>query len=215
MRITPNDIHEQRFRTAFRGFDQVEVDTFLNHVAEEMERLQEEVSGLKTDLELERSTKSQLEELLGVARQLQTTIMDKAKEDARIVMNQAELVAERLTSEAHEGVQEIRRDLQLLKERKATLLAELSGLAHSVNQWVERIDKNDAASGETTEPEKGNTAQAPRPLIRLATQNEGEEDPAAYELEAEAFDLDDELLRKELAEHEAEPKVDGIGEEEP
>jgi cell division initiation protein len=171
MRINPIDIHEQTFSTSFRGFDQVEVDTFLNHVAEEMERLLDEKKAME--------------------------IVDKAKEDARIVMNQAELVAERLTDEAREKAHDIRRDIQTLKDRKATLLAELSGLAHSLNQWVDRIDEKDVNADEEVAKYVYDAVEEPTPLIRLATEN-AEEEPAGQPAtdilneEAETFDVNDE-----------------------
>ena len=193
----------------------MEVDNFLNNVAEEMERLEEDKAGLEAQLELERSTKSQLEELLGAARQLQTSILDKAKEDARIVMNQAELVADRLTSEARENAQRIRNDIQLLKDRKAAVLAELSGLSHSLGQWVERIDEKTTDSSEIPEVEAFNGAPEATPLIRLAPEVDDEaEDLTEEELEAETFDLDSDAAEEPSQGDLSERELEADGEEE-
>ncbi|MFC1837287.1 DivIVA domain-containing protein [Thermodesulfobacteriota bacterium] len=58
MKITPQDIIDKEFRVKFRGFDMVEVDTFLEEVAEnlfklneENTRLNEQILSLQNDLD--------------------------------------------------------------------------------------------------------------------------------------------------------------------
>ncbi|HOO89579.1 MAG TPA: DivIVA domain-containing protein [Syntrophales bacterium] len=58
MRITPLDIHNQKFQTRFRGFDIREVDDFLQTVSGELElqlkenaRLKERVAELESQVE--------------------------------------------------------------------------------------------------------------------------------------------------------------------
>jgi len=38
MRLTPLDIHQKEFNRSLRGFDEREVDAFLDQVADEIER---------------------------------------------------------------------------------------------------------------------------------------------------------------------------------
>lgn len=49
MKITPLDIQQQQFRVKFRGFDMVEVDNFLDVVANEYEELLREINQLKEE----------------------------------------------------------------------------------------------------------------------------------------------------------------------
>ncbi|MEE8219207.1 MAG: DivIVA domain-containing protein [bacterium] len=65
MKLTPQEIRQQRFHVKFRGFDPEEVDTFLDMVANELEaliqggkaagqeavRLQEECQGLRLEVQ--------------------------------------------------------------------------------------------------------------------------------------------------------------------
>ncbi len=37
--LTPNEVRGQQFGTSFRGFDRVEVESFRDRVAEELDRL--------------------------------------------------------------------------------------------------------------------------------------------------------------------------------
>jgi cell division initiation protein len=47
MNITPIDIQQKKFHVTFRGFEQKEVETFLDQVREEMEALMREVTELR------------------------------------------------------------------------------------------------------------------------------------------------------------------------
>jgi len=49
MKITPLDIQQQQFRVRFRGFDMVEVDNFLDVLANEFEELLKENSQIREE----------------------------------------------------------------------------------------------------------------------------------------------------------------------
>src|SRR5512139_1248974 len=51
MKLTPMDIHHKEFRVALRGYNQEEVDAFLDEVADEFERLFKENIDLSEKLE--------------------------------------------------------------------------------------------------------------------------------------------------------------------
>lgn len=139
MRLRPSDIQQQTFRTAFRGFDPVEVDGFLNRVADELERLIEERTALEGELSHEKAIRSQVEEAMAAARHLQESILEKAKEDARVTMNQAKLLADRLVAEAGEEIAALRKEARLLQERRAEALADLAGMAQRLAHWAETM----------------------------------------------------------------------------
>ena len=50
MNVSPLDLRQQRFRTAFRGFDKVEVASFLTAVADDYEQALRETDRLRQDL---------------------------------------------------------------------------------------------------------------------------------------------------------------------
>ena len=51
MNVSPLDLRQQRFRTAFRGFDKVEVTSFLMAVADDYEQALRETDRLRQDLD--------------------------------------------------------------------------------------------------------------------------------------------------------------------
>src|SRR5207244_12827757 len=50
MNVSPLDLRQQRFRKAFRGFDRVEVTSFLAAVADDYEQALRETDQLRQDL---------------------------------------------------------------------------------------------------------------------------------------------------------------------
>src|SRR5207302_661332 len=50
MNVSPLDLRQQRFRSAFRGFDKVEVTSFLAAVADDYEHALRETDRLRQDL---------------------------------------------------------------------------------------------------------------------------------------------------------------------
>ena len=50
MNVSPLDLRQQRFRTSFRGFDKIEVTSFLLAVADDYEQALRETDRLRQDL---------------------------------------------------------------------------------------------------------------------------------------------------------------------
>ena len=76
MNITPLDIRKQAFKRIFRGYDQEEVQAFLEMLAEEFERLNRENIELKehhntlqAEVDHYRSMEQTLQEMLKTAQQ--------------------------------------------------------------------------------------------------------------------------------------------------
>src|SRR5438876_6874777 len=76
MNVSPLDLRQQRFRSAFRGFDKVEVTSFLAAVADDYEQALRETDRLRQDL-------ARIEAVLNEHREheknLQSTLMTAQK----------------------------------------------------------------------------------------------------------------------------------------
>ncbi|MGH2816895.1 MAG: DivIVA domain-containing protein [Actinomycetota bacterium] len=112
MSVTSREINEKQFHDAWRGYNQEEVDDFLDKVAETLDQLERENTALQERLreldqmvEASRSTEEMLKKTLVTAQ--------KAAEEAIATAKQK---AERLVSEAEERAQRAREEL---KERVA------------------------------------------------------------------------------------------------
>jgi cell division initiation protein len=145
MRITAIDVQDQKFRVAFRGFDPVEVDAFLQRVSDELERLVEERDGLRSELEGEKKARRILEEALASARTVQEGLLERARGEAEVTVSQARLRADRILAEANEELLRIRREVQTIRERRDLALGELAALSRTLCEWAERKKTEEAA----------------------------------------------------------------------
>ncbi len=136
MRLTAAAVMEQTFSITFRGFDPAEVDAFLQRVADELSRLAEERDRLASELDEERRHRRTLEQALAAARTLQEGMMEKARQEADILVEQARLRADRILAEANEELLGVRRELARIRERRALWLADAEALGQSLVSWA-------------------------------------------------------------------------------
>lgn len=122
MRITPLDIQQKQFPMKFRGFDEEEVDSFLELIREEMEELLRENASMREDAKrLERQLKdyknieTTLRDTLIATQQMVEEYKETAKKDAELIRKDAELKAEELIGEAQKKVIKIHEDISDLK----------------------------------------------------------------------------------------------------
>jgi cell division initiation protein len=132
MKITPLDIQQQRFRSAWRGLDRAEVDAFLNLVASEVESLIRENHDLKEELRRARNMLDQfrereqaLKETMITAQKITDDIKHAARKDAEIVVGQAELEAEKILQNAHARLIAVIDDIHELKRQRTVLTQNL------------------------------------------------------------------------------------------
>ncbi|HDZ62502.1 MAG TPA: DivIVA domain-containing protein [Nitrospirae bacterium] len=122
MRITPLDIQQKQFPAKFRGFDEEEVDSFLEIVREEMEELlrdnaalREESKRAEKQLKEYKSIESALRDTLMTTQQIVEEYRNTAKKDAELIRKEAELRAEEIVRAAQEKVIKIHEDITDLK----------------------------------------------------------------------------------------------------
>src|SRR5437867_3627527 len=96
MNVSPLDLRQQRFRSTFRGFDKVEVASFLAAVADDYEQALRETDRLRQDLA---RTEAALNEHRELEKNLRATMMT-AQKLADDIKTQADLEAKRIVREA-------------------------------------------------------------------------------------------------------------------
>ena len=138
MRITPLDIQQKQFPAKFRGFDEEEVDSFLELVREEMEELLRENAALREDtkrlekhLKEYKSIEATLRDTLMTTQQIVEEYKNNAKKDAELIRKEAELKAEEMIREAQEKVVKIHEDITDLKGVRMHFKEELKRLIES------------------------------------------------------------------------------------
>ena len=120
MDVSARDVHEKQFHDAWRGYNQEEVDDFLDRIAESLNRLERENDALRTRLrevdqmlETSRSTEEMLKKTLVTAQQAAEEAITQAKEKAEQLVGEAEERARRANDELKHRVataeEEVRR----------------------------------------------------------------------------------------------------------
>jgi cell division initiation protein len=125
--LTPLEIQKQVFARKLKGFDSNEVRAYLQMVAEEMEilllsvdRLTRENAMLRDDLEDHNQRERILKDTLLSAQKVSEEVKSNARKEAELIVKDAELLSERLVSQAMTRVADLERAIQDLKiERRA------------------------------------------------------------------------------------------------
>ena len=149
MKLTAMDIKRQEFKKAFRGYDSVEVDTFLDMIASELDEL------TKTNKELQNKvteTQTQLQDYKSMEKTLQATLMqaqdvsqkevENAKREAQLVIKEAELKASQILDKTRNDHTRLKEDIAILKVKKNTIAARLKLLLNSERSTSNKGESN-------------------------------------------------------------------------
>ena len=155
--ITPADIENKEFSRAKKGYNEEEVDEFLDLIIVDMEKLIRENRQLKEELgkahvqvDKHMSTETSVYETLESARSLMNDIAASAERRAEILLKNAELEASLITREAKESIaryteegSRLRDRVEMLRERyKKMLEAELERLEFGNADILEDFEKD-------------------------------------------------------------------------
>ncbi|MBM3148319.1 MAG: DivIVA domain-containing protein, partial [Actinobacteria bacterium] len=126
MKLTPLDIRHKEFHRGMRGYADVEVDEFLDGVADELERvfkenidLSERLDSLQAQLEHYRSIEGTLQKTLVSAQQNAEEQRAAAQREAQLVLRDAEVKARDTLSEAYSAKQSVEREIVMLRNAEA------------------------------------------------------------------------------------------------
>ncbi|MBU2700226.1 cell division initiation protein [Sporomusaceae bacterium BoRhaA] len=144
--LTPLDIQNREFKRSFRGYNEDEIDSFLDQVIKDYEQLYRENVELKETIErisgkLEnyQHMENTLHSTLVIAQETAEEVKLNAKKESELVMKEAEIQAQRMIDEATSKVrrmtgeyEEINKQLQIYRTRMKTLLqAQLEMIAQA------------------------------------------------------------------------------------
>jgi len=132
MKITPMDIEQQQFGRSFRGYNEEEVDNFLDRIAKDYEevlneniKLKEETERLKSRMEEYSKMDETLRSALVNAQQSASNIKENVQKEAQVMIENAKIEAERIKQQAKQEIYDINNEIEALKKRKYLLLEKL------------------------------------------------------------------------------------------
>ncbi len=132
MKITPLDIQQQQFRVKFRGFDMVEVDNFLDLVANEFEEMLRESNRLKEE---DRKKLEKIQQLEGAERDLHNALIsaqqiceemkNNARKEGELIIEEAKGSARKIMETAQAQAMQVEAEITQLKRQRSEFEASL------------------------------------------------------------------------------------------
>ena len=151
--ITPADIEYKQFSKAVRGYNEDEVDSFLDLIIVDMENLIRENKKLKGDLERVKAQAEQqsiaetsLYETLETAKSLMNDIAASAERRAEVLIKNAELEASLITKEAKESISKLTDEGNRLRGRVENLRNRYKKMLEDELERVSYVNKNHCKS---------------------------------------------------------------------
>lgn len=146
--ITPLDIQNKEFSKAFRGYNESEVDEFLDKIIDSYDKLTNENVELKDrnkllneQIEKYNNLERTLKDTLVVAQSTAEEVAMNANRKAEMIIKEAEEKAKRIIENANNEVininkeyEEVRKDFQIFKTRFKTLIeSQLKSIENDLN----------------------------------------------------------------------------------
>lgn len=161
--LTPLDIHNKEFTRGLRGYDQDEVNEFLDQVIKDYEMVIRERKELKRqldDMQERLGHFSNIEETLNksilIAQQTAEEVKGNATKESKLIIKEAEKNADRIINEALEKSRKIEIEVEELKKQGKVFRTRLKMLIEAQLELANSEDWDDLFSsslGNYTEDE--------------------------------------------------------------
>lgn len=143
-KLTPLEIQQQRFTTSFRGYNTVEVDSFLDQAADTIEALMTESESLREkNLQLGqenqdfRAREESFKRVMLNSQKVLEQMKDNARKSSEVMVAQAEVDAERIIQSAHNKLARMHEEINELKRQKIQFKAQLKSMIQSHAELLE------------------------------------------------------------------------------
>lgn len=154
MPITPVDVHNKEFRRSLWGFNEDEVDEFLDElgadyeaVIRERDALREQVDSLRRQLLQYKELEDNLQRALVVAQSTAEEVRHNARKESELTVQEAQGRAQRILEEAQAKIRALENDQRELEREINVYRARVRSLLQSQMDLVDNFPARDKASG--------------------------------------------------------------------
>ncbi|MGM8214397.1 DivIVA domain-containing protein [Bacillaceae bacterium W0354] len=158
MGITPLDIHNKEFTRGFRGYDEDEVNEFLDQVIKDFEKvirekkaLEDQVSDLEDKLKHFNNIEETLNRSILVAQETADEVKNNANKEAKLIIKEAEKNADRIVNEALAKSRSVAIEIEELKKQAKVFRTRLKMLVEAQLDIIENDDWEDLFDIDTEE----------------------------------------------------------------
>ncbi|MFP5297468.1 MAG: DivIVA domain-containing protein [Actinomycetota bacterium] len=146
MHLEPRDIHEKQFHDAWRGYNQEEVDDFLDDVAETLDRvlrenhsLHQRIEELESQVSRAREAEEMLKKTLVGAQRAAEEAIETARGKAERLIAEAEERARRQAQDAQRRSEQTEREHAAMKRDLETSIARLRAFESDLKQKLRSL----------------------------------------------------------------------------
>jgi cell division initiation protein len=150
MNVSPLDLRQQRFHTRLRGFDKVEVSSFLAAVAEDYEqalretdRLRQDLANMESVLREHREHEKSLRTTLLTAQRLADDIKAGAEKEADRVIKDAAVRSQLLIEKAEARLEDVQREIDGLKLKRRDVETSLESTIQTLRNSLEYVKEQE------------------------------------------------------------------------
>ncbi|KHE73039.1 DivIVA domain-containing protein [Halobacillus sp. BBL2006] len=147
MPLTPLDIHNKEFTKAFRGYEEDEVNEFLDQVIKDYEivirqkkELEREVDQLNERLGHFNTIETTLNKSILVAQETAEDVKNNATKESKLIVQEAEKNADRIINEALEKSRRLNTEVEEMKKQAKVFKMRLRKLVEAQIDMIENDD---------------------------------------------------------------------------
>lgn len=150
MKITPLEVKRQQFKKVMRGFDPVEVDTFLDMLSNELEDLikrNKELNDRAIELEVQlrdyKNMEKTLQQTLMQAQETSGRSIENSRKEADLIVQEAQMKATQILEKARLDFSQSKEEIAHLKARKESIISRLKVLLSSEVELLRALEIDD------------------------------------------------------------------------
>lgn len=163
MKLTPMDVKRQEFKKVFRGYDPVEVETFLGMAASDLEdllksnkELKEKVLEIETQLQDYKAIEKTLQQTLAYAQETSARSLENSRKEAQLMISEAEVKASQILEKARANLIFMKEEIAILKAKKTAIVSRLRTLLNSELQLIQALEIDEELQAKSNdEPAEG------------------------------------------------------------
>jgi cell division initiation protein len=150
MNVSPLDLRQQRFHSRFRGFDKIEVASFLAAVAEDYEqalretdRLRQDLASMEAVLAEHRQHEQNLRSTLMTAQKLSEDIKSTAEKEAERIVREAEGRAQLMLDKTQARLEDVQREIDGMKLKRRDVETTIESTISALRNTLEYVREQD------------------------------------------------------------------------
>ncbi|MCP8616586.1 DivIVA domain-containing protein [Salirhabdus salicampi] len=160
MPLTPLDIHNKEFTRTFRGYDEDEVNEFLDQVIKDYEKmirdkksLEEKVAELEERIGHFNNIEETLNKSILVAQETAEEVKGNANKEAKLIIKEAEKNADRIINEALSKSRRVAVEVEELKKQAKVFRTRMKMIVEAQLDLIENEDWDELFKVEIGETE--------------------------------------------------------------